>query len=199
MSHIYGRLGPSVISVAAFVLSFGVPNEAGAASDVLIHLKGGSGSIRAERTWTQGDQVCWESRGYQDCLPKDRIDFTPSVTETAPALQPDTPGSTADQADKASTQQKIDQYRRYLQSIKPRPFSFAQCLLTGEGTFWSWRPHTGLHALPPEMVNAPAWRLEVWHTQVCAEKEASHTSSMESWHEKVDAFEKKHRVTPSSE
>lgn len=48
--------------------------EAHAEAEVKILLKGGSGSIIAERAWEQGEMLCYTSKGYTNCLPKDRIE-----------------------------------------------------------------------------------------------------------------------------
>jgi len=45
--------------------------------ELTIYLKGGAGTIRAERIWEQADQVCWESRGYQGCVPTSSVSFAP--------------------------------------------------------------------------------------------------------------------------
>lgn len=45
--------------------------------DLTIYLKGGAGTIRAERVWQQGDQLCWESRGYQGCVPRSSVSVAP--------------------------------------------------------------------------------------------------------------------------
>jgi hypothetical protein len=45
--------------------------------DLTIYLKGGAGTIRAERVWQQSDQICWESRGYQGCIPKSQVSIAP--------------------------------------------------------------------------------------------------------------------------
>ncbi len=37
--------------------------------DILIRV-GTSGTIRATRVWEQADQLCYESRGFQHCVPK---------------------------------------------------------------------------------------------------------------------------------
>lgn len=36
---------------------------------ITILLKGGAGTIRVDRTWTKGDNLCWESRGHRHCTP----------------------------------------------------------------------------------------------------------------------------------
>ena len=46
-------------------------------ADIIIYMTNGTGTIRADRTWEQGDQLCWDSRGYQSCLPMDRVTLTP--------------------------------------------------------------------------------------------------------------------------
>jgi hypothetical protein len=68
-----------VVLLATLLAVVEGPVEAG----VTIKLKGGVGTILAERTWEQGENICWVSRGYQECIPKTRVesvqdDSTPS-------------------------------------------------------------------------------------------------------------------------
>ncbi len=64
---------------------------AATAPDIVIPLKGGVGSIRAQRTWTQGDRLCYESRGFQNCIPKDRVASVPQPKTDQAAEAAQTP------------------------------------------------------------------------------------------------------------
>lgn len=35
---------------------------------ITITVKGGAGTIKADRAWYDGDQLCWESRGVRNCM-----------------------------------------------------------------------------------------------------------------------------------
>ena len=54
-----------------------------ARAEVKILLKGGSGSIIAERAWEQGEMLCWTSKGYTNCLPKDRFEAVEDQSDEA--------------------------------------------------------------------------------------------------------------------
>ncbi len=46
-----------------------VPTALAAEPNILIRV-GTSGTIRATRVWEQVDQLCYESRGFQHCVPR---------------------------------------------------------------------------------------------------------------------------------
>ncbi len=71
-----GRLG--LIGTLLWALS---PTFVSAAEpEITIYLKGGVGTIRAERTWEQGSHLCYESRGFRNYIPKDRVSSAPVTT-----------------------------------------------------------------------------------------------------------------------
>jgi hypothetical protein len=53
----------------------GAPTPAQALEDAInppqppitIVVKGGAGTIKADRAWNDGDKLCWESRGVRNC------------------------------------------------------------------------------------------------------------------------------------
>jgi len=56
---------------------------------ITIVLKGGAGIILADRTWTKGSDLCWESRGYRGCVPQRRVSYVrdPSLPDPKPATR----------------------------------------------------------------------------------------------------------------
>jgi len=42
---------------------------------VTIVIKGGAGTIRADRVWNEGANLCWESRGVRNCTPRRWVSY----------------------------------------------------------------------------------------------------------------------------
>jgi len=73
------RRSGRMLAVNVLLLLLGVPLIASAqAAEVVtsppqppitIILKGGAGTIKVDRTWTNGTNLCWESRGHRNCTP----------------------------------------------------------------------------------------------------------------------------------
>ena len=67
------------LALNACLLLFGTPLLASAQGTevvtsppqppITIVLKGGAGTIKVDRTWTKGTNLCWESRGHRKCTP----------------------------------------------------------------------------------------------------------------------------------
>lgn len=61
-----------LVGFALIVLAVLVP-PLSANAESMLRLAGGAGTIRADRVWAQGNQICYDSRGYQACLPAARV------------------------------------------------------------------------------------------------------------------------------
>jgi hypothetical protein len=56
--------------------------------DIVLVTKSGAGTIKADRVWEEGDLLCWERRGEQECQPKDRVRLvSPEVLSPAPRAE----------------------------------------------------------------------------------------------------------------
>jgi hypothetical protein len=62
------------------------PTAEGGEPELTIYMKSGAGTIRADRVWEQGEYLCWESRGYQDCVTKELVVLVPPPR--APIVKP---------------------------------------------------------------------------------------------------------------
>ncbi len=67
----------AVLFLLATAPSVGYPEEPASPRrpPITIVLKGGAGIILADRTWTMGGDLCWESRGYRGCVPQKRVSY----------------------------------------------------------------------------------------------------------------------------
>jgi hypothetical protein len=66
------RLPALVVVLATVILaSSAVSGE----PPISIFLRGGVGTVRADKVWEHSGQVCWESRGHRQCVPKDRVNI----------------------------------------------------------------------------------------------------------------------------
>jgi hypothetical protein len=90
-----------------------------------------AGTIMANRVWEQGDQLCYDSRGYQACFPKRRLRIDPGLTPvrmSAPTPSGATP-ATSQTSQTAKTEAKPPASAAKIASLlatKPR-FSRGQC------------------------------------------------------------------------
>jgi hypothetical protein len=56
---------------------------------ITIVLKGGAGIILVDKTWTNGGDLCWESRGYRGCILRTRVSYVqrPGLPDATPGTQ----------------------------------------------------------------------------------------------------------------
>jgi hypothetical protein len=84
-----------VTFLAILVLFLSIEDKAQAG--ITIKLKGGVGTILAERTWEQGENICWVSRGYQECVPKSRVESVQDDATPSPSSELSRPSGKATQ------------------------------------------------------------------------------------------------------
>jgi hypothetical protein len=56
---------------------------------ITIVLKGGAGIILADKTWINGGDLCWESRGYRGCIVRTRVSYVqhPNLPDATPGTK----------------------------------------------------------------------------------------------------------------
>jgi hypothetical protein len=67
----------TVLVLLAAIPGVGCPQEpvSPPRPPITIVLKGGAGIILVDRTWAAGSDLCWESRGFQGCVPQKRVSY----------------------------------------------------------------------------------------------------------------------------
>ena len=70
------RMLAGTFGVLGLAVGWASPPVLAGESTIYIHLRGGLATIRADAVWEEGTRVCYRSRGWEDCLARDRVSFT---------------------------------------------------------------------------------------------------------------------------
>jgi len=161
-----------ILMLVIFMVAMGSTSTL--AGEITIYLKGGVGTIRADRVWEQEDKVCYERRGDQNCIPKSRVGYAPPPTPvparakvspepTAPENPPPKPETPAEKPIVAKSRPTM---------APPEPFSLAECLVTGKGTQFDYRNRLGSYG------RQDTW---AWRRQQCESAQFGYKAQLRAY------------------